>query len=301
MHFLLRHITKLRFLRSGLRRRILKATYPLSGALTGSFSANLRGQTLTGRLENAQDYSIYFYGAYEPFELDLIELLTERIANSVCFDVGCNMGQHTLVMAKRASKVFAFDPLDAVRVIAERRIAENSLSNTTFFAFGLGNEDRSREFYFDSSSVNNATGSFIKGHDPAGKSVGELQIRIGDDVADSLQLDRLDLVKIDVEGFEGSVISGLVRTLERHSPFVMFEVTPSSMPLFRATSALESLQNCGYSLFEIERGRPVLGLFEQTILKLKPVPAVEARRTSYNLIAIPGNRADLLVDIINNR
>lgn len=107
----------------------------------------MRELTFSGDLSNEQDYFVYFYGSYERFELDLIELLTDRIKDCVCFDVGCNMGQHTLVMSKRAKRVYAFDPLQAVREIADRRANENGITNIRFFPFGLRDKNSNQDFF----------------------------------------------------------------------------------------------------------------------------------------------------------
>lgn len=133
MKLLIRNITKRRFIRPELKRRLLNLTYPLDKVGSQPCTVSTRGLTFSGDLSNAQDYIVYFYGSYEPYELDLIELLTERIDDCVCFDIDCNMGQHTLVMAKRAKRVYAFDPLDGARAIAERRSKENGKPNIRFF------------------------------------------------------------------------------------------------------------------------------------------------------------------------
>jgi len=294
MYSVVRQLTRIRSVRSGIRRRILNTVCPLDRMPSSEFIINLRGQKLSGNLRNAQDYAIYFGGAYEPFELDLIEYLTDQITNSVCLDIGCNMGQHTLIMAKRAYQVYAFDPLESVRKIAERRVEENDLTNVSFFDFGLGSEESRHEFYFDSESQNNAMGSFIKTHSASSQSVGELRVRKGDDVINEISPTRIDLIKIDVEGFEGAVMAGLRSTISQFQPFIMFEVTSTSMPVFEKEGVLNFLTSTGYEFYEIIRGKPRFGVFVNTSMALEKIAQVDSRTVGYNLLAVPQKHNEII-------
>ena len=53
-----------------------------------------------------------------------------------------------------------------------------------------------------------------------------VEMQRGDDLLESLGLDRLDLVKIDVASMEVDVLAGLRQSLARHRPAVICEVVP---------------------------------------------------------------------------
>ncbi|MDF2369209.1 MAG: FkbM family methyltransferase [Rhizobiaceae bacterium] len=301
MKSLIRNITQLRFIRPELKRRLLNLTYPLNTVGPKPFTVRMRGLTYSGDLSNAQDYIVYFYGSYEPYELDLIELLTDRINDCVCFDIGCNMGQHTLVMSKRAKSVYAFDPLHAVSAIADRRAKANGKTNIRFFPFGLGDENSSEEFFFDPSSRNNAMGSFVKGHDPSAQSVGRLDIRQGDDFIQSEKLDKLDFIKIDIEGFEGAAIKGLENGIARLRPFIMMEISNTAFDLFDRFGTFEFLAGENYDILEIEKVHPVLGLFERGRLTLKPLDQVRANLGVFNILCAPKEKRNLVETHVSTR
>lgn len=301
MRSFIRRITLLRFIRPELKRRLLNLTYPLNTVGPQPFTVKMRGLTYSGDLSNAQDYIVYFYGSYEPYELDLIELLTDRIKDCVCFDIGCNMGQHALVMSKRAKRVYAFDPLNAVRAIAERRAKENGITNIRFFPFGLGAENSREEFFFDPSSQNNAMGSFVKGHDPSAQSVGRLEIRQGDDFNHSETLDKLDFIKIDIAGFEGAAIRGLEKSIARLRPFIMMEISITAFDLFERFKTFDFLESENYDILEIKKVNPVLGLFETGRLTLKPLDQVRGKLGVFNILCAPKEKSYLIEPHVSSR
>ena len=47
-----------------------------------------------------------------------------------------------------------------------------------------------------------------------------------DDTVESLGLDRVDVIKIDIEGYEEHAVLGAARTLERDRPTVFIELNP---------------------------------------------------------------------------
>jgi hypothetical protein len=47
-----------------------------------------------------------------------------------------------------------------------------------------------------------------------------------DELCDDLQLDRMDLIKLDVDGNEWDVLSGGTITFERFTPLIVMEVAP---------------------------------------------------------------------------
>jgi len=57
-----------------------------------------------------------------------------------------------------------------------------------------------------------------------------------DDIFSSLGLDRLDLVKIDVEGYEMEVLDGAASVLALHRPSVMLEMNHIALNLWRRIS-----------------------------------------------------------------
>lgn len=75
-----------------------------------------------------------------------------------------------------------------------------------------------------------------------------------DDVVQELALQRVDAIKIDVEGAEVSVLRGALSTLKRFHPKIVVEVVPEQLASFHTTpeDIKKLLQSAAY-----DRGKPL--------------------------------------------
>jgi hypothetical protein len=69
-----------------------------------------------------------------------------------------------------------------------------------------------------------------------------LEIVRGDDYLPTHGIERVDLIKIDVEGFEKNVLAGLAETIERERPILVVEVSvlPDESQLFKSQDELKA-------------------------------------------------------------
>jgi len=191
-----------------------------------TFTVDFFGWRYTGDLGRFVDWTIYFYGAYELGILKLLAVAAQQAGEGAVFlDVGANVGQHSLFMSRHAAQIHAFEPWLAVRDRLLSLLAGNGVNNVHVHDFALGDSDQVLPFYAP-AGANLGTGSFYPdvNHN---QSAGSLRVRSGDAVIEELGLARVDVVKIDTEGFEAHVLSGLRRTLALHGPIVVVEIALS--------------------------------------------------------------------------
>lgn len=139
-------------------------------------------------------------------------------------DVGANTGQHSLFMSKLVAEVHAFEPYPPVLARLNDAVESNSLDNVFVHPVGLGAANETLEF-FEPPATNQGTGSFVLSDGGKSEAVTRLQVVIGDEYLAQRGMERVDVMKIDVEGYEKNVLAGLAKTLERDRPVVVLEVT----------------------------------------------------------------------------
>ena len=145
-------------------------------------------------------------------------------AKPVCFDVGANIGQTVLELKARLPdcQVHSFEPFPSVH--AQLRETCRGLEGVTPVALGLGSEPATllvqpREISVW-SSLNHTD------HMPSSRPVEEVRVETIDRYCGKAAIDRIDLLKIDTEGFELNVLKGARGLLERQRiGFVYVEVT----------------------------------------------------------------------------
>lgn len=162
---------------------------------------------------------------------ELQNLLQVRDAvgpGAVICDVGANIGNHTLFFAIfcDAAHVHAFEPVMTTFEILARNVELNHLRNVTLYnrPVGVAGEGAAIAAY----KLRNTGATVIQ--PSAGGTMRYLSL-------DEIDLPRLDLVKIDVEGQQASVLKGSKKTLRKHRPKIWIEIRDAEM---KETSALLS-------------------------------------------------------------
>jgi FkbM family methyltransferase len=170
-------------------------------------------------------WHIALFGTYEP---ELREIFGRILpAGGVVVDVGANVGWHTMLMARlvgESGRVFAAEANPSVRVRLEEHLHLNGLRQVAVLPFALGDRNGSVEFHAPGvDKLASGDGHVVAPGESGAPDVIRVEVRTLDDALESRNLGRLDLIKIDVEGFEWPVLSGADRSIGRFRPHVIFE------------------------------------------------------------------------------
>ena len=168
-----------------------------------------------------------------PKSEDLVEALALFEGGEVAIDGGANVGAYTRILLERFATVWAFEPAPDTFEALSRNIEEWGFKDRVhLYPFALS--DRVEKVRL--------RGKF--GH----RSLSRRIIGAGDIPTmriDDLELERLDFIKLDVEGYEVRALQGARETLLKHRPFVLFEDKPHKAELYgesrEAHTFLESL------------------------------------------------------------
>lgn len=152
-------------------------------------------------------------------------LLSDRrtqFLQSAAVDVGANIGNHSLYFAQRFAAVHAFEPNPTALALLKCNVALAAAGHVHVHPYGLGEQDAELPFVHNASG--NLGGSGFQFAGVQGNRTTLLRIQRGDEVLPAaLQHWPLALLKIDVEGAELAVLQGLVQTVARHRPVIVFE------------------------------------------------------------------------------
>jgi FkbM family methyltransferase len=164
-------------------------------------------------------------GNYEPQELAVLSNLAKNA--EVIFDVGANVGWYAIQLARAASnptKIYCFEPVPSTRMKLSHNVQLNRLADRiTVFDFGLSDSSGTAQFFLPEASGSVAASA--KNLHP-GEQVVQLSVQLKtlDDVVAREQIERIDLIKCDVEGAELAVLRGATRVIERDKPIIFLEM-----------------------------------------------------------------------------
>jgi FkbM family methyltransferase len=218
--------------------KMLRAILP-PGRKSVLYVTDFFGFRYPGDLVRDIDWAVFAYGCYAPAELTLLAALSSELRGQrqrlVFFDVGANVGHHTLFMSAHADVVFAFEPFSPLIEKIREKIVVNQLTNVRIIPFGLGDADGNLTYFLGSESQP-GMGSFVfEGvrlqHNTEAINLG---VRRGDAISSELALPPIDILKIDVDGFEPQVLRGFQKRIRSDRPAVLMEMTDLSRNGFQS-------------------------------------------------------------------
>lgn len=275
---LLRVLGHQQYLRFGVRDRVIRHFHNPDTSVTEEFTVPFFGASYRGNFNTFIDWSVFYYGAYSREELLLMADVLELFDKPVVFDVGANVGHHTLFAALRCGLVYSFEPFPAVSRSIEGKIADNKLTNVRLCPFGLGTENTSAP-YLPPKGTNTGTGSFTAAN--SSSEALHLRIRKADDFVTEEGIEKIHFVKIDTEGYEPQVLTGLRETLAKQRPVVFFEWTQNERS--GETPTGPALFPRDYAFFQFVPDTVVMGIFRQGY----SLPRITNVWQDGNILAVP--------------
>lgn len=151
---------------------------------------------------------------FDPVELELISTRARARLDFRFVDIGANVGAYTVFAALaggRGARVLAVEPnrrvLDRLRV----NVAANGLANVDIAEVALGDADGEAEFAVDRHNMGQS--SLLVGQRGAGTcEVVRVRVRRLADLLAETGFTRIDVLKIDVEGYEDRVLVPFLET-----------------------------------------------------------------------------------------
>ncbi len=268
--------------------RCLRYAKPMYGCyyqMNLEFTADFFGTVYEGNTGDIQDRNVLIYGAAEK---PLLFFLRDVSRGGVFLDVGANRGHHSIFMSRYVKEVHAFEPYPAVLRVFERTIKLNKISNIVIHPVGLGDKNENLRFY-EPPRTNLGAGSFISDWNTESRPGEELTIVRGDDEVNRFGVTAVDLVKIDVEGFEKPVLNGLAAILRRDRPIVVFELSRHnpSLLLFQSADEVRAVFPDRYGFLAFKAGDFFTGIYE--LGRFEEVVRFNEQR-QYNVVAFPLER-----------
>ena len=197
--------------------------------------------------------TVSHYGTYEKSESKIME--EEIKVGNIVVDVGANIGLHTLNMARivgNTGQVFAFEPDPSNFKILEKNVKVNNYQNIILEQKAVGDKHGRTTLYQSDNPGMHRIFPQTK------QAKGQVQVELTSldkYFIDSNLADKINFIKIDVEGLEFSVLKGMKNILKNNKKIKMiFEFMPKNImeACFTPIELLNYLTSYDLKLFCID-------------------------------------------------
>lgn len=196
--------------------------------------------------KNLQFHSVFgrdYENGYEPETASLIDLLVGE--RGVFYDIGCNWGYFALYVASRSTYqgvIHAFEPTpftfnELVDVVMQSGLVEKIKCHQ----IALSNQVGVGEMILP-DGVHSGYATFVKNQSPKKNIVRCMML-------DRLEIELPDVIKIDAEGHEDSIIEGAKEVLMNKQPMIIFENWIYKNNLEKTFQPFNILRKFGYQFY----------------------------------------------------
>jgi FkbM family methyltransferase len=170
------------------------------------------------------------YGQWAETEIDLCRALLSD--DSVVIEAGANLGTHTVALSKicPSGQIYAYEAQSKVFDLLSANVSLNQCDNVCAINAALGEIEGTMDIETGdySQAFNYGSFSLEKGFSTEQLYDGPITLEtVGIHTVDQCvtenKLERVDLLKLDVEGYEGRVLQGAISTLDRFAPDLIVE------------------------------------------------------------------------------
>jgi len=156
----------------------------------------------------------------------------------ICIDIGANVGLWSCELVENFQQVIAFEPVNEFIQCFKKNVKK---TNYTIHECALGRQ----ESYINMNIVEGNTGHSHIDQNSLGK--GSIPLK----TLDSFDFQDVDLIKIDVEGFEEEILAGAMKTIIKNKPVIVVEQQTHEYKDARTDlPSVKILQSLGYKVVD---------------------------------------------------
>lgn len=201
---------------------------------------------------------IFWHGYYSDDQLKVVNAHIKP--TDVVFDIGANIGEFSVFVAKRVSQGFlhSFEPTKRLSEVTKNNLQLNEFKNTTVHQIGFSHQDADLPIYKSvergaDGAINNGLNSLFK--DEKLDVAEVIHVTRLDDWFKKNQIPKINFIKMDIEGAELFALQGGQETIRQQKPKMIIEVNPKTCERagYTAQALVQFIGSLGYTIHNIDR------------------------------------------------
>jgi FkbM family methyltransferase len=210
----------------------------------------------------------YVYWDFKAKDREKLYSLVKK--GDTVFDVGTNIGETLLNFAKLTGEegyVYGFEPDEENYNNVQKNISLNSFKNVHVFKKAVSDKKETVKLWCVEPHNRGMNRILEPGHEQEGQFT-LLETTTLDTVVEENSIEHLDVMKIDIEGYEMHALRGSVNTLKRFKPDLFIEVGYTRLINNKTTpnDLVKFLEDLGYNIFHSETNAKITSNYDFSYL-----------------------------------
>jgi len=190
------------------------------------------------------------FNVHEPLTTKILK--TNLKTGMVCLDIGSNIGYYTLLESKIVGdqgNVIAIEPSPINFRYLQKNLQLQNTKNVEAYNFAAGNSDGKIRFFISNKSNRSRTIAPSEVVSTSkNENIIEVPVKRLDIFLEEKGLNKLDFLRMDVEGFELNVYEGIRKTVRKFKPIIQIEVHKKFLGYENTKKILENFKEDGYEI-----------------------------------------------------
>lgn len=266
--------------------RLFKVPYgkrllsPLVDFLKPSYVVSHGNRIFIDKTDQVLSLQLILTQNWEPYETKIF--LSKLKKGNVVVDIGAHIGYYTLLAAQAVGKtgtVFAFEPDPKNFALLKKNVKSNGYSNIVLMNKAVSNKTKKGTLFLN--PTNSGDNRIVSSNE--NRSSVQIDMTALDDFFTATQ--KVDLIKMDIQGHELSALQGAKRILATHSHLVIFTEFSPELIRMNGNTPLEYLLLLQKNKFLIKR-------IDEIQQKLTPLNSRDVKRMAdsrseeFNLLCV---------------
>ena len=191
---------------------------------------------------------LLLFGTHEPLSTKALQM--ELKQEMICLDIGANIGYYATMESHsvgKSGRVIAIEPFPINFSFLKRNMDLQKTSNYEVHNFAIGNVES--EINFLISKKSNLSRVVQEGEKiPDGCELIRIPLKSIDKLVEEKKLEKLDLLRMDVEGYELQILEGSRNTIRKFKPMIQIEIHTKILGPKNLKKVLNDLKNFEYEI-----------------------------------------------------
>ena len=189
------------------------------------------GEYIHLHLNDWIDQQIYTEGIYSVEKYHTMYFRNLLKPGWVFFDIGANIGYYTLQASMRVGKkgkIYSFEPVSKTLKNLRSNIKLNKFENIDTFQYIISDIGKTTRIYIGdetNTGTSRCSPQYIKNTQNY-ESIKSITV---DDFVELNRINKIELIKIDVEGYEMKVLLGMRKSIAKYHPTLLVEINTKAL------------------------------------------------------------------------